>query len=154
LDTVEITWDTGFVRWNNVSSSDQKNLGSNGFYGVLIARYESAEKKWKDFKLLYIGQAFDQTLRERIPQPHDADRCIDSWLKANPNHEKVVMLGVITRKSQDKLTWELVNDTECCLIFSNKPECNVKCKDSYSGREIQVVNLGDFAPLKNSSHCP
>lgn len=154
MDTVEITWDQGFIRWKDTGTSTRLNLDGSGFYCLLISYYDKTSQKWRDFKLLYIGKAFDQTLRQRIMQPHDADSCIDSWLGASSTYDKVAMIGVVTRTSLARATQGLYDDAECCLIYSNKPTCNAKCKDSYSGREIQVVNIGDYSPLRSSSHCP
>ena len=153
MDTVEITWDQGFTPWNSTQNSTSSNLDKKGYYCILGATYDQTEKKWKGYTLLYIGAAFDQSIRTRLSQPHDADPDIDRWIRGHPGTQRVVMTGVISRTTQQSLTWELVNDAECCLIFSNQPACNSKCKESYSGRDILVANKGDFSPLGESAHC-
>jgi len=154
LDSVDITWDPGLTRWNDVGTSKRPLLDKNGFYGIVVGRFDAKENMWKDCGVQFIGMAFDQTLRQRLLKPHDADPSIDAEVNANPGYERAVMVGALTRSSLGKVTWDLVNAVECCLIFSNQPPCNTKCKDAYSGKgEVQVTNLGDFAPLKNESRC-
>ena len=96
MDTVEITWDNGFIPLVDVGTMKNSKLDSNGFYAILIAK-KLENGKWSNYTLLYIGQAFDQTLRQRIQQPHDAGQCINSWINSNPTFALVVMIGLITR---------------------------------------------------------
>jgi len=153
MDIVGITWARGFIRWSEVPTSKMRELDSPGLYGVLIAKYDPVAKTWSGYKLLYIGQSFDQPLRIRIPQPHEAYACVQASLKNNPSYEVVVMIGIITSSSTQSITQSLMNDVECCLINSNQPPCNAQCKDTYVGRDLQVTNAGDFAPLRKDSIC-
>jgi hypothetical protein len=63
------------------------------------------------------------------------------------------MWGIIEKCTLDKITKQLFDDIECCLINSNQPICNTMCKDSYKGREIKIINDGDYSPLKKESIC-
>jgi len=63
------------------------------------------------------------------------------------------MVGVVEKTNVQRVTQELFDDTECCLIFCNQPMCNVKCKEAYTGRALEVINTGDFTPLKEKSSC-
>ena len=150
---VEITWAKGFTRWTDVPKATEPVYDGPGFYAVLISQFDKTDKMWKRFKLLYIGQAYDQKLRERIPQEHKAYACVQKWLEANAGYEAVVMVGKIT-KSGSGVTADLMNCVECCLIFTNKPDCNTTCKDAYEWKlSLEIINKGDFSPLKETSKC-
>jgi len=55
-----------------------------------------------------------------------------------------------------KITQELFDDIECCLIYKNKPLCNTDCVNKYNSklrREIQIINHGNRSPLKENCRC-
>jgi len=64
MDTVQINWAKGVIRFDTISQSENPYLDRGGFYAILGAKFDNASSTWKEIKLLYIGQAFDQTLRE------------------------------------------------------------------------------------------
>jgi hypothetical protein len=151
MDTIQIKW-VNNIPFDNIGENENKYLGMNGFYALLGARYDENDKTWK-VTLLYIGQAFDQTFRERIPQDHPAYKCVFDYIKKNPEKEIRVMVGVIEKTDIEKTTQALFDDVECCLIYCNQPICNEQCKESYIGRDLQVVNTGSFIPLKENCTC-
>lgn len=152
MDTVQINWAKGAIRFDEISTSKEPYLDKEGFYAILGATFYSESKSWKDFKLLYIGQAFNQTLRQRIPQDHPGYECVSEYRKKN-RRDIIVMVGIIGQAEAQRITQQLFDDVECCLIYCNQPFCNVKCKDSYTGRDLQVINTGDFSPLKEKCAC-
>lgn len=151
MDIVQIEWINN-IPFNTVSENENKYLDMKGFYALLGARYDKNAKTWK-VTLLYIGQAFDQTLRERIPQTHPGYKCVNNYIKKNPGKELRVMVGIIEKTNLEKRTQALYDNIECCLIFCNKPICNTQCKESYTGRSLQVTNTGDYIPLKPKCTC-
>lgn len=153
MDTVNIKWDDGVTQFDQIKDSKRTNLDKSGFYAILGATSDVGSKSWKGLKLLYIGQAFDQTLRERIPQEHDAYKCVYDYRKNHSGTDLVVMIGLIEESTLEKQTRQIFNDIECCLIFCNKPTCNTTCQESYSGRDLQVINAGDYTPLKEKCSC-
>lgn len=153
METVQIDWDEIVIRFNDVEDSKRPKLDEKGFYAVLGAVYNPKTKKWGNIKLLYIGQVFDQTLRERIPQEHPAYKCVLNYQKKHSGVGVVVMLGTVKKSTVKKSTQQLFNDIECCLIFCNQPLCNTSCKESYSGRDLKVFNTGDPYPLKKECSC-
>lgn len=153
MDTVHINWYEVVTRINWIKDSKRTELDKKGFYAILGATHNAKSNKWENIKLLYIGQAFDQTLRERIPQEHEAYKCVFKYQKDHSGVGIVVMVGIIKNPSVQKLTQQLFDDTECCLVFHNKPLCNTTCKESYSGRDIKVINIGHPYPLEKESTC-
>ena len=151
MDTVQIKWINN-MPFNTIGENENKSLDMKGFYALLGARYDKDSKTWK-VTLLYIGQAFDQILRERIPQEHPGYKCAYSYIKKNPGKEIRVMVGVIEKTNLEKRTQALFDDIECCLIFCNKPICNTQCKESYKGRDLQITNIGAYIPLKPKCTC-
>ena len=155
MDTVHINWVQGVVPFHQIKDFRHKtyDLDKNGFYAILGAKYNSNTKKWENPMLLYIGQAFDQTLRERIPQEHPAYKCVFEYRKRHSDIDILVMIGFIEKSSVERSTQQLFDDIECCLIFCNQPLCNALCKESYLGRDLQVFNMGYYKPLKETCTC-
>lgn len=156
LDTIQINWEKNVTKFANIANSKKPKFDKKGFYAILSGVLEKDEKgnnQYGKIKLLYIGQAFDQILRKRIPQKHDAYACVNNYKKKHPNVEILVMLGTIEKSTVGKLTQQLFNDIECCLIFSNNPLCNETCQDCYSGRDLKIVNTGHPYPLEKESTC-
>lgn len=153
MDTIHINWDKSVTQFNDIKDSKKSKFDGKGFYAILGGIYEPKTNEWTSLKLLYIGQAFDQTLRERIPQEHTAYKCVFDYKKQHSNVGIVVMLGSIEKSTVERVTQELFNDIECCLVFSNKPLCNETCQDCYSGRDLKIVNTGHPYPLKDESNC-
>jgi hypothetical protein len=155
MDTIHVNWPQGVVRFDKIKTfkHGEWDLDKKGFYAVLGGIYNNDTKQWQSLKLLYIGQAFDQTLRERIPQPHPAYNCAVKYQKEHSGVEFVVMIGFIEKSTVEKKTQELFDDAECCLIYCNQPLCNTTCKEAYSGRDLQIINTGDHFPLKEKCLC-
>jgi hypothetical protein len=156
LDTVTIEWGHNAERFENIGRSALSHLDENGFYAILGANPDPTKNQWADFDLLYIGQAFDQTLRQRIPQPHPAYSCVNENIKKT-GKTVIVMVGVITEKSVERLTQDFIDDVECCLIYSNQPLCNDKCKDEYNHRsprrQLRITNKEVDHILEASCSC-
>lgn len=148
MDTVDIHWDENVIQFNNVKGSKNPKLDGKGFYAILGAVFEPKTEKWGSIKLLYTGQAFDQDLRKRILQEHPAYKCVFNYEKRHSGVGIVVMLGAIRKSTFERYTQQIFNDIECCLIFCNQPLCNTSCKESYSGRDLKVINIGHPYPLK------
>ena len=155
MDTVYINWVQGVVPFHQIKDFRHKtyDLDRNGFYAILGGTYDSRSRGWKNLKLLYIGQAFDQTLRERIPQEHPAYQCVFEYRKRHSGVDILVKIGFIEKSTVERSTQQLFDDIECCLIFCNQPLCNTTCKESYSGRDLQVINVGHYRRLKEKCTC-
>lgn len=63
----------------------------------------------------------------------------------------MVRPGIITSISQERISAELVDDIEACLIFTNQPEQNTVSKKDYTGRDIIITNEGGYYPLEEIS---
>jgi len=153
MDTVHIDWDELVIRFNLVKDSKHSKLDMKGFYAVLGAVYDPKKKKWGNIKLLYIGQASDQTLRERIPQEHPAYECVFNYQKKHSEIGIVVMLGTIKKSTFKRHTQHVFNNIKCCLVLCNQPLCNTSCKEFYSGRDLKVINTGYPYPLNKECSC-
>jgi len=152
-DTVYIDWIQGVVPFHQVKDLKHKtyDLDRKGLYAILAGT--RSQKAWVDLRLLYIGQAFDQILRERIPQKHPAYECVFKYQKRHSGVHILVMIGFIEKSTVERATQQLYDDIECCLILCNQPWCNTTCKESYSGRDLQVINVGHYKPLKERCSC-
>ena len=132
---------------------DKWNLDKKGFYAILGGPFDSTSSSWKNLVLLYIGQAFAQTLRERISQKHPAYDCVFEYQKKHPSVDIIVKIGFVEKSTVQALTQQLFDDVECCLTYCNQPLCNTTCKESYTGRDLQVINMGDYTSLREKCFC-
>ena len=91
--------------------------------GLVAARPDRRTRKWVDIKLLYIGKAFNQTIRKRLPQDHSAFDCIEEFFEDEDNQDMdlVVMIGTLVSSTLQRVTKQLFDDIEACLIFRNLP---------------------------------
>ena len=151
MDKVTINWSEGCIRYEQLSNSNHEYLDEYGFYAILTGVYDKEENTNKSIKLQYIGKAYEQKIRKRVMQEHTAYECIKKHLKENPGRNVLVMTGKIVKSSLGKITRQLVDDTEACLIYTNQPSCNAMFKNSYEGRAIEIINTGDYSPLKEKS---
>ncbi|GHV92467.1 hypothetical protein AGMMS50268_29700 [Spirochaetia bacterium] len=152
MELVTLEWSNTVIDFSKISSNlTNKYLDDNGFYAVLTGKYDKNTNEYRDILLHYIGQAFDQTIRERAPQKHPAYTQIKQYLKKHPGFVPLLMPGVVIKITQKKLTQELVDDIEECLIYDNQPVANTINKDSYTGRSIIITNTGGFYPLNKIS---
>ena len=147
---VRITWTTNASRLSNIDNSKLDYLDEKGFYAIYACVYNKDKNSITPKKLLYIGQAFEQTIRERLKQPHDADACMKKEKQNEPNSDLWFKTGVITKNDQEKVTQQLFNDVECCMIYVNKPKCNTLCMETYEGGAIEVTH-GSARMIINSS---
>lgn len=147
---VRITWTYNASRLSNIDNSKLDYLDGKGFYAIYACVYNKDRNSITPKKLLYIGQAFEQTIRERLKQPHDADACMKEEKQNEPNSDLWFKTGVITKHDQEKVTQQLLNDVECCMIYVNKPKCNTLCMETYEGGAIEVTH-GGARMIKNSS---
>ena len=153
MENVSIKWTEGVIDYSQLDKYNNSVLDESGFYALLSGIYNRQNDSFELIRLLYIGQAYKQDLRTRIQQRHEGYKCINSHLKKYKKRSIIVMLGTITKTSLIKITQSLYDDIECCLINSNKPLCNQICKEKYTGRDIKILNKGDYSPLKQISIC-
>ncbi len=102
---------------------------------------------------LYISKAFPETLRERIKEPHDALHGINKFLNEKPERNLLVMLGIFTNISNQKVSEDLFNAVKHCLINTNRPLSNPSYIENYTGSLLEINNEGNFHPLKAKSIC-
>ena len=151
-EKVTIDWDNKLIKLLNIAYSSNPYLSKNGFYCILSGTYNN-ENKIEGIELLYIGQTYEQTLKERILQDHVSYSKIETYLKINKNHKAFVRLGIIKDASATKITQALFDDIENCLIINNNPLCNQLSKETYSGRPIVITNIGRHYPVNQICQC-
>lgn len=152
VTSVTLNWSKGVIQFKDIDG-DYKSLNQNGFYAILGGKRDQATEKWTGIRLLYIGQAYEQTIRERVKQSHDAYTCMQKYFQDNVGYNPLIRTGVISSCSQDSVTQSLFDDVEACLIHSNKPRCNTLSKHSYAGRTIMITNTGGYTPLLETCSC-
>lgn len=138
MPQAKIRWSKNCEWLKKVATSNLEYIDENGFYAIYLGRHNPETNKVENGELLYIGQVYDQTIRQRLQQPHDADSCINNQKRQKPDFELFFKTGIIIETDQERVTSQLIDDIECCMIYSNQPKCNVQCKESYEGREINI----------------
>ena len=126
-------------------------LDEIGFYAIYVGVPSEKLGYTTLKKLLYIGQAYKQKIRDRLQQPHDADECMKTEKEGEPDSDLYVKTGRITENNLENTTQELFDDIECCMIYTNKPACNQKCLVEYSGGDITISHVN--AQKINDSSC-
>jgi len=142
---VTITWSKETSRLSNIALSTLDYLDQKGFYAIYASVYNKETKKVTHKKLLYIGQSFEQKIRDRLKQPHGADDCMKKEKKNEPNSDLWFRTGIITKKDQERETQQLFNDIECCMIYTSKPKCNTLCMESYEEKKIEITHVNAHA---------
>lgn len=131
METVKIIWGGPY----NVDSVIKKLRGKRDFGIYMITRKWGASKS-----LLNIGLTYWRDFAERLAE-HRRGMLRD-------------LRGIRIRVGRVKLergklqSLERTEDVECLLIYVHQPEYNVRCKSSYNGRELKIVNVGRSGPLK------
>jgi hypothetical protein len=147
IDEAVLEWEQGVFQFSHLHRHESELLDGPGFYALLAASRNKGQRRWTNLKLLYLGQAYRQTLRERIPQDHPAYEDIASYLEKYPDKRLIVMVGTIVEATLERHTPQFYDDVENCLILANEPRFNRRGTRSYSGRELRVTNTGDHHPL-------
>ena len=140
------------ISYSKIESYDHEYLECSGFYIMLIGKYDKQLKRYVDKKLQYIGQAYEQGIRERVIQDHKAFDKISKSLSKDPKNTLLVQAGVIIESSYQLETSQLFNDIEKFLIYDNQPCANILHKEDYSGRNIIIINDGSNDLLKKFSY--
>ena len=152
LKTSVLNWTSGVLEFREVEYFLNSDLDYRGFYAILAGLPMLYVPGWYWTKrLLYIGQAYHQSIRDRVPQPHPAYAIANQYFQSHPSHVPLVMVGL--RMPTTTPTEELYNDIEAALIYANQPLCNDQGKKEYTGRPIQIANHGDSSPLRPAVRC-
>jgi len=138
---VKITWSEITTPLSNIPLSTIRYLDEKGFYAIYLGVPTDKPNSIIIKKLLYIGQAYKQKIRDRLQQPHDADECMKSEKEKEPGSKLYIKSGIILEYDQDGISQELFDDVECCMIYINKPACNEKCIDEYGGGDITISHV-------------
>jgi hypothetical protein len=150
ITEITLDWSSNFIPFENVRNNKNNLLVNNGFYAIYTAK-PMGKGLITSVKLQYIGQAYDQTLRERIPQPHVAYEKIENYIAKHQGFHVYIKTGIITDCNVARKTQDLFDDIENCLIYENQPAANTEGKDAYIGRALILNNIGKPSKLTDIS---
>jgi hypothetical protein len=140
------------ISYSQIKDSNNDYLDDPGFYIIWTGRYDKELKKYVDKKLQYIGQAYNQSIRERILQDHGkAWDKISRFRLKHPECKLFVHAGIITESSYTRENTNLFDAMEKLLIFHNQPYANTNHKEDYQGKNIVIINDGSYELLKQIS---
>ncbi|MCL5992536.1 MAG: hypothetical protein M1419_10630 [Bacteroidetes bacterium] len=98
-------------------------------------------------KPIYIGVSYKQHIVDEIYQT------LESF-----NYRQVeisLYIGYIQygKSTIEKISKELVKDSECLLIYCNQPRDNIQCKENYTGRDNLKVICNGTSYLYKVQNC-
>jgi len=93
---------------------------------------------------LYIGQAYHKSIRIRITSHRSYTDKIGRWSHKQGISIEKVPFKVAYFVSEDKT---LYRDIENLLVYYAKPNLNIEFKETYSGRNLEIHNRGEYEPL-------
>lgn len=148
----------GVVHWheNQVPFGKLDRLTDEGdFYAVIAGARSRSGKTWDPIRVLYVGIAYNQPVVRRIRQDHQSYERVVQYVTRHREHDLFVMVGDLMPgvHSVERVTRQFVEDVEGLLIYRNKPPLNTRGVNEYTGRDLVVMNAGDYAPLKETSAC-
>ena len=149
---VRINWSKRLTEYADIETSKNSYLDAPGFYCVLSGIYDIRKENFQEIKLLYVDCAFLETIRERLRLHADFLVCVDRFLKKEEKRKALIMGGVINNSSEST-SQNFYNAVEQCLINTNQPVCNSSYIENSSGDMIEIINEGDYYPLKEKSVC-
>jgi len=122
--------------WQGPYQVDQalKSAASEGWGVYAICR------KWgvAPEKVLYIGRAYWQNFRIRLPQ--------HSWIAETWGTVRV-RFAEIEPEPGRIASRKRTDDVEALLIYSLQPARNTHGKNTYRGRELLIINSGRRGPI-------
>ena len=135
-----------------LSTNYEKTINDKGFYMLIHTKPTTPNSLIKP--LLYIGLAYKQKLGLRITQESGHETAYKCILQKPRGNNVYLKYGIISSGELKKSSESLFEEVECCLINTNKPECNTICKKEYSKeRTIRITNKGKYKPLEEISGC-
>jgi len=104
-----------------------------------------------NFELVYIGQAYRQSIARRLKTHHK----IETIVEETPKKKMVfVKFGTVILPEGRRISHELVTDIENALIYWHEPKYNDTSYASYNGRPIHIINQGKYEPLEKEIVLP
>ena len=139
------------INWHDLEEDeDEKKLAQfSGFYAIVAFNAEDEEDDEVD--LLYIGMAYQESILDKVEEPHIAFNFLEEFLEESPEMEVFFMMGVIEESSLDIMSRQFYADVQCLLVEHNDPIFNPPCdeeKDEAKERKLHITNTGDFEPLE------
>lgn len=150
-EKVTITWSNRLVKYSEIESSEISYLNKRGFFCIISGIYKPRKDIWGEITLLYIGQAFSRTLREKIINSYEKNDLVPKFIEEKEKRTALIMGGKITDCSVKEISKPLYNNIVNCLISANKPIGNPSYQENFTSRILEITNMGSFFPLKEKS---
>ena len=80
MEEVTINWGDNVIEFQDIFSSDNFHLDSEGFYVLFTSPKELRGPIRAPSKILYIGYSLGLTLRERIPLEGNLYPCVNEYI--------------------------------------------------------------------------
>ncbi len=96
------------------------------------------------YKPLYIGMAYRQSVYRRLKSHHKLNRIIKHSFGLG---KIVIRMGLIELPTNSRISQDLVDDVESVLIINEQTRYNITSKKAYKGRILEVSNRGSYRPL-------
>ena len=151
-EKVTITWSNSLVKYSEIETSTVSFLDKQGFFCILSGMNGLRKEILDEIILLYIGQTFSHTLREKIIQSYEKiDYISGRFINEKERRTTLIMGGIITNCSAKTISNYLYKNIVNCLIYANKPIGNPSYLENYNSKTIEITNTGHYFPLKEKS---
>lgn len=97
-----------------------------------------------EYKPLYIGMAYRQSIYRRLKAHHKLNRIIKHSFGLG---KIVIRTGMIELPTASRISQDLVGDVESVLIINEQTRYNAVSRKGYNGRILEVANKGNYRPL-------
>jgi hypothetical protein len=144
LETVKLSWYGPFLleEFSEWEISDEVM----GVYMLLDSERNEERRNWVHHAILYIGMVYEQTFLDRIKQHLRGD---DAWTWIEKHHEYEVTIKVarVMLLERQRISKQLLQDTESLLIGVEHPGGNVQSTKTYAGPDLEIRNTRKYNPL-------
>lgn len=146
METARVTW-RGWFRPRDVMDGVIEAARYDGVYMWLDTSINPSldPNTGVHKQILYIGMCHQQSFAERISQ--EWNEPIGHWLRQNRKYTLTLKLGTVGFVGRERLTKAMVEDLENLLIATQQPPGNVSYTQTYTGRDLEIINAGKASPL-------
>jgi hypothetical protein len=138
-----------------VQDLDAIDLDRRGFY-FMVSATEDEEGELDLGQLLFIGAAYKEDLRERIPD-RKLFKAYRNVMAEARDADLYLAFAYIAQTERGFMPQKIHSDIQCALIYQNQPVCNSFCREAYhseEGNKLYIINTGDFDPLEEICQVP
>ncbi|MCX7861973.1 MAG: hypothetical protein N2449_03190 [Bacteroidales bacterium] len=123
------------IEWNKICFDNLDEISEDYYFYALLKKCE----------ILYIGSAYKMNVKDEIKQ--NINR-----LEIETKNLSICLGSIVKTINVERITWQLIRDVECLLIYACQPKYNTQCKKYYTGRKNLIVLNSTKKCICSSTH--